>query len=173
LCIYTYLFLIQEWESNEGATGGNSSGPRVGTTIVKNIIILCLFKENNNIHSYCHRLSQHYMIILCSRDTKHINYFVIAEHFWECIFSFSFETNQKYHIAHESLLNVLFVFDRNSRKYIILFDYRYYIIYYTLILYIIIYIYIILYQIYSIRGRGWLYLRNVFAFYDPCLRIYI
>lgn len=78
MCIYTYLFLIQEWESNEGATGGNSSGPRVGTTIVKNIIILCLFKENNNIHSYCHRLSQHYMIILCSRDTKHINYFVIA-----------------------------------------------------------------------------------------------
>jgi len=53
--MYTFI-LMQELEANAGALGGNSSGPRVGTTNIKNIIILCSFKENN-IHSYCHRLS--------------------------------------------------------------------------------------------------------------------
>jgi len=77
-----HLFLIQEWESNAGATEGSSSGPRVGTTVVKNIIIIFSFKENNiYIYIYTFVLSPFittlHNIIIFGRY-KHINYFVIA-----------------------------------------------------------------------------------------------
>jgi len=76
-----YLFLIQEWESNAGAPEGDSSGLRVGATVVKNITILCSFKENNIIYIRIvivyHKLTtlRHNMF---ERYETHKKYFVIA-----------------------------------------------------------------------------------------------
>lgn len=108
-----------------------------------------MFKENNT-HSYCHRLSQHY--IICSRDTKHKNYFVIARTLPWVYILFTFETNKKYHIARITLQRICLRMMEFKEAYIIRLS----------VLHSSIYSYcILLYILFPTEGVGVLFTKHV------------